>query len=176
MGKILDIKDRLGKIQSISKGIPQEKTAEQQDNTLFDMTARREAALMEDRRKVRRTILTEFISVHSVVPGIGLMKVALYNINDKGLAFDLEPARGSFKPDEEIPLRVYLNHQTYFPFVVKIKHITDVTDEGVIRHGCEFVSGTINDVALQHFVAFLESVSATLRSDKGDVLVSGINS
>lgn len=177
MGKLLDIRDRLGKSTSgLPNGAGVEAPGEVHSSDVVDMTARREAALTEDRRRIRRTILTEFIAVHTVVPGFGLMKVALYNINDQGLAFELDRERGSFKADEEVAMRVYLNHQTYFPFVVKIKHITDVEDEGVFRHGCEFVTGTINDVALQHFVGFLESVSAALRHDKGDVLVSNINS
>jgi hypothetical protein len=177
MGKLLDIRGRLGKDSSSYQEAGASGGKElAPSGELLDMTARREAALTEDRRKVRRTILTEFIAVHTVVPGFGLMRVSLYNINDKGLAFELDAARGSFHPGEEVAMRVYLNHQTYFPFIVKIKHITEVVDEGVVRHGCEFVNGTINDVALQHFVGFIESVSASLHSDKGDILVSGINS
>lgn len=173
MGKILDIRERLAKAtHSPIRGIQTTEGGAE----LLDMTARREASISEDRRKVRRTILTEFISVHTVVPNFGLLKVALYNINPKGLAFELEPARGSFQLGEEVAMRVYLNSQTYFPFIVKVKHITEIPDEGVVRHGCEFVMGTINDVALQHFVGFIENVSAGLRHDSGDVLVSNINS
>ena len=142
----------------------------------MDITELRSDALKADRRQVRRTILTEFISVHTVVPGSGLMKVTLYDINDKGLAFDTENKSGHFQIGEEIAMRVYLNQQTYFPFIVKIKHVKEVPDEDSHRHGVEFVNGTINDVALHHFVKFIENVSAALKQDRGDVLVSNIKS
>ena len=169
MGNIIDIRSRL-KSQGPGKG------QFEQNADVVDITEIRTEVLDEDRRKVRRTILTEFIAVHTVVPGMGLMKVALFNLNDSGLAFDTEALKGHFQVGEEVAMRVYLNHQTFFPFVVKVKHVTHVTDEEVHRHGCEFVGGTINDVALHHFVKFLENVSASLKHDKGDILVSGINS
>lgn len=169
MGKLLDIGPRLGKAKNSHNDLQGADGA-----NLLDMTERRETMLKEDRRKVKRTILTEFISVHVVVPQFGLMKVALYDINKKGISFDLEEARGSFKAGEEIAMRVYLNHKTYFPFIVQVKHLTDIPDEGILRHGAEFVAGTINDIALQNFVGFLENVSASLRSDGGDVTVSKI--
>ncbi len=169
MGNIIDIRSRL-KSQGSSKG------TSDQNAKVVDITEIRTEVLDEDRRRVRRTILTEFIAVHTVVPGMGLMKVALFNINDSGLAFDIDFKKGHFQVGEEVAMRVYLNHQTFFPFVVKVKHITDVQDEEVHRHGCEFVGGTINDVALHHFVKFIENVSASLKHDKGDVIVSNINS
>jgi hypothetical protein len=171
MGKILDLSERL-KHKSVSlTGI--EGSAEA---TVMDITEKRMESLRKDRRQVKRTILTEFISVHTVVPESGLLKVALYDLNPHGLSFDIEIDKGSFKMGEEVAMRVYLNHQTYFPFFTKVKHITHYNDEGLIRHGVEFVKGSINDIALQHFIGFLESVSASLKHDKGDVLVSNINS
>lgn len=143
---------------------------------VVDITEMREAMLQQDRRKVKRTILTEFIGVHAVVPGQGLVKVTLYDINETGLAFDLEMEKGEFPIGEEVAMRVYMNHQTYFPFEIKIRHVQDILDEGVRRHGCQFIAGTLNDVALHHFVKFIENVSASLRSDHGDVMVSKINS
>jgi hypothetical protein len=173
MGKLLDIRNRL----KSHKGKPGRHVhADQMIAPLVDIGELRREALKEDRRNVKRTILTEFISVHTVVPEMGLLKVALYDITRNGLSFDLEDARGSFKIGEEVAMRVYLNHQTYFPFVATVKHVTHIEDEGVTRHGVEYVQGSINDIALQHFVGFLENVSASLRHDKGDVLVSNINS
>jgi hypothetical protein len=173
MGKILDITRRL-KDQKATK-VRRHKVGDPQ-TPMVDIGELRAAALKEDRRNVKRTILTEFIAVHAVVPEMGLMKVSLYDITQNGLAFDLEDARGAFKMGEEVAMRVYLNHQTYFPFTATIKHTKHIDDESVTRHGVEFLKGSINDIALQHFVAFLESVSASLRHDKGDVLVSNINS
>ncbi len=144
--------------------------------SVVSITELRKDVVTEDRRKVRRTILTEFIAVHTVVPNMGLMKVALFNIDENGLAFDIDFKKGHFQAGEEVAMRVYLNHQTYFSFIVKIKHITDVADEEVHRHGCSFMRETINDVALHHFVKFVETVSASLKHDNGDVTVSNINS
>lgn len=173
MGNVIDIRSKLGKSNAKNS---QNDANYSNSSGVIDITELRSDALKEDRRKVRRTILTEFISVHTVVPGMGLMKVSLYDINDKGLAFDTDKKAGHFQVGEEIAMRVYLNQQTYFPFVVKIKHVQEVADEESHRHGVEFVQGTINDVALHHFVKFIENVSAALKQDRGDVLVSNIKS
>jgi hypothetical protein len=46
----------------------------------------------------------------------------------------------------------------------------------VSRHGCGFVKDTVNEEALYHFVRFIETVSASLRTDAGDVMVSNLSS
>ncbi|MEZ0390731.1 MAG: PilZ domain-containing protein [Pseudobdellovibrionaceae bacterium] len=171
MGDVIDFRSR-----SKAKSASNQTTIENHEASVVDITEIRTEVVNQDRRQVRRTILTEFIAVHTVVPGMGLMKVALFNVNENGLAFDIDFRKGHFQVGEEVAMRVYLNHQTYFPFVVRVKHITDVQDEEVHRHGCEFVGGTINDVALHHFIKFIENVSASLKHDKGDILVSNINS
>lgn len=171
MGDVIDFKSR----QKGKPGTDKQNSGNNHANVV-DITETRTEIVMQERRKVRRTILTEFIAVHTVVPGMGLMKVALFNINEDGLAFDIDFKKGHFQVGEELAMRVYLNHQTYFPFVVRVKHITDVSDEEVHRHGCEFVKDSINDVALHHFIKFIENVSASLKHDKGDVIVSNINS
>lgn len=142
--------------------------------SILDMTERRNEMLTHERRKVRRTILSEFIGAHVVVPERGLQRVVIYDISEDGVAFDLELGAGGFKSGEEVGFRVYLNQQTYFPFVVKIANSRVVTEEGCTRHGGVFAKGTINDIALHHFIKFIETVSASLRTDSGDVLVSGL--
>lgn len=142
---------------------------------VVDMTSAREEIINRDRREVKRTILTEFIGAYAVLPERGLMKVTLYDISESGIAFDLEPQEGMFLEGEEVALRMYLNHATYFPFSVKITNSRHLVDEGVIRHGAQLVKGTVNDVALHHFVKFIENVSAGLRKDDGDILVSNIS-
>jgi len=168
MGKIIDITSRVrsqnSSANSESGGAP-----------VVDMTIAREEMLNRDRREVKRTILTEFVGAYAVLPERGLMKVTLYDISENGIAFDLEIHEGVFLESEEIALRVYLNHSTYFPFVVKVVNSRRLEDEGVYRHGASFVKGTVNDVALHHFVKFIENVSASLRKDGGDILVSNIS-
>lgn len=157
-----------------SKAPSQSKTAKPDAAPVLDMTERRQEIITDERRKVRRTILTEFVGAYAVVPGRGLLKVALYDISDNGLAFDLEEDAGHFKSGEEVAMRVYLNQQTYFPFDVTIQNFRFIDDEGVTRHGAQFVKGHVNAEALFHFVKFIETVSASLQRDSGDVMVSNL--
>lgn len=168
MGKIIDITSRVKSQNSSTND-------KRSEASIVDMTMAREEMLNKDRREVKRTILTEFVGAYAVLPERGLMKVTLYDISENGIAFDLELQEGVFLEGEEIAVRVYLNHTTYFPFTVKVVSSRRLDDEGVFRHGAQFVKGTVNDVALHHFVKFIESVSAGLRKDGGDILVSNIS-
>jgi hypothetical protein len=102
------------------------------------------------------------------------MRVTLYDISESGLAFDIEQSGGHFALGEDVAMRVYLNHQTYFGFVLKVQNVREISDEGVFRHGTGFVKGTVNDQALFHFVKFIETVSASLQGDHGDLMVSNL--
>ena len=170
MSNVIDFKARVRPLDK-SKGLVNSTVSA---GSLVDMTERREEILGQERRKVKRTILTEFIGAVAVIPQKGLQKVALYDVSDEGLAFDLELDEGYFRVGDEIAMRVYMNKTTYFPFIVTVSNVREIDGEGVYRHGASFVKGTINDVALHHFVKFIENVSAALRSDSGDILVSGI--
>ena len=105
---------------------------------VLDMTERRNEMLTHERRKVRRTILSEFVGAHIVVPERGLQRVVIYDISEDGIAFDVEIGAGQLASTEEIGFRVYLNQQTYFPFVVKVANARAIPEEGVTRHGGMF--------------------------------------
>ncbi len=169
MGKVLDLTTRL-RARNSSEIIKNDFKAE-----ILDMTEARQEVLSKERRDVKRTILTEFVGAFVILPERGLMKVALYDISDNGVSFDIEMAEGHFAQEEEIAMRVYLNHTTYFPFTVTVSNSRLIEEDGVIRHGAGFVKGTVNDVALYHFVKFIENVSASLKRDSGDILVSNIS-
>lgn len=169
MGKLLDITSR------INTNVESKKKSSKDTHEVLDMTEKREAIINKEKRQVKRTILTEFVGAYVVLPERGLHKVTLYDISENGIAFDLNLDEGSYQEDDEVAMRVYLNHKTYFPFVVTVTNIREFADEGIIRHGANFVKGTINDVALNHFVKFIENVSASLKTDHGDVLVSNIS-
>ena len=144
---------------------------------IVDMTERRQEMIQRDRRQVKRTILTEFVGAFAVVPSEGLMKVALHDISDSGVAFDIDTDSGKFNKGEEVAMRVYLNQSTYFPFVVKIENVRTVEslDDGdTQRHGASFSNDSVNTEALFHFVRFIETVSASLERDTGDVMVSNL--
>lgn len=148
--------------------------ASESDAAVLDMTARRQEILSSERRQVKRTILSEFIGAFILIPERGLQRVAIYDISENGIAFDLDLELGGLKEGEEIAMRVYLNQFTYFPFVVGIANVRSLPNEGVTRHGCNFLKATVNAEALGHFVRFIETVSASLRTDHGDVMVSNL--
>lgn len=140
----------------------------------MDMVEKRQEVLQRDRRAVKRTILSEFIGAFAVVPERGLVKVSLFDISENGLAFDVETGKGRFAQGEQVAMRVYLNQFTYFPFVVHVENVRVIGEEGVFRHGTSFLKDSINEEALYHFVKFIETVSATLKRDDGDVMVSNL--
>ena len=145
-----------------------------QEAELVDITEKRAAIIKEERPEVKRTILTEFISAHVVIPSRGLQKVAIHDISDNGIAFEFDAEEGAFGKHEELAMRVYLNSETYFPFFVKVKSCRLLEEEGVYRVGSQFDKESFNSEALSHFVKFIETVSANLKSDSGDIMVSRI--
>ena len=148
----------------------------QVDAQVLDVTERIAATQEEERRKVGRVVLNEFISAHVYIGGRGLLRISLKDIHDKGLAFEVDEREGNFDRGEVLEVRFYMNHETYFKFNVQVAHSTPNANEGVHRHGCQFVKGTINDVALHHFIGFLQSISASLKTDRGDRTISNIYS
>ena len=150
----------------------------QKDQNLLkfeDFKTKFQPTIVKERRQVERTILSDLISGMVVLPEKGLFKVSLYDISGDGLGFTMEPNMGSFQVGEEIALRVYLNHKTYFPLHVKIKHATFDSGEETIRHGVEYMKGTASDVALQHFVNFIISLNEGLKIDDGDFIAGPVS-
>ena len=162
MGKVIDLTTRL-------KTTTNHNTVKQHADVI-NYDEQKKLMLTHERRQIKRTILSEFVSAMVVVPDKGLIKVAIYDISEQGISFDLEFDQGAFKVDEEICMRVYLNHKTYFPIPVKVKHVTSEFSEGVVRHGTVFLKTNNNDAALQYFVKFMETVSLGLKKDEGDLM------
>lgn len=172
MGNVIDFNARLNLKNNSKNGATDKLNS---SGEIFDITEARQEIISRDRREVKRTILTQFIGAFAVLPEKGLLKVSLYDISENGLAFESDMMDGSFVDGEEVAMRVYLNHTTYFPFTVCISNCRVIEENGTIRHGANFVKGTLNDVALHHFVKFIENISASLKTDSGDVLVSHIS-
>lgn len=135
----------------------------------------RKLLLDQDKRNNQRTILSDLVSVYAILPERGLLKVDVHNLGEKGLAFDVESLQGAYELNEKVAMRVYLNHKSYFPFEVEIKHVTPVEEEGVYRHGATFTGENTNNVALSHLIKFLEAVSSDLREDRGDLMIPNIS-
>jgi hypothetical protein len=170
MNKILDLTRRLGSLDQKAKV----EATPTNEAPVIDMTEKRNEIISQERRRVKRTILNEFIGAMVLVPRKGLLKVAIHDISENGLAFDIDFEAGYFTPGDEVAMRVYLNQETYFPFIVTVQNIRAMPEEPVYRHGANFVKGSINDEALHHFVKFIETVSAALQKDQGDVMVSSL--
>lgn len=139
-----------------------------------DISEIRQEMIQDERRSVRRTILTEFIGMSLIVPKKGLVKCTLYDISENGLAFELPMDYGKFNNGEEVAMRIYMNHETYFPFVIQLTHIRKIEEEGIYRYGGSFLKDSVNEVALHHFAKFVENISAYLKTDYGDVMVSNL--
>jgi len=150
--------------------------ANAEDAQVVDVTQKILEQQSEDRRKVKRVVLNEFISAHAHIPGRGLLRVILRDIHEGGLAFDLYEKEGNFDRGESLEMRFYMNHETYFKFIVKVAHFHHNQEEGYYRHGCQFVDESLNDVALQHFILFLQNIAASLKTDRGDRTISQIYS
>lgn len=167
MGKVIDLTSRLKNLAPTPKV--------KEDGNLVNYDEQKQKILIHEKRQIKRTILTEFVSAMVVVPDKGLLKVAIYDISEQGVSFDVEFDQGSFKVDEEVSMRVYLNQKTYFPITVQVKHITEENIEGVTRHGAVFLRQVATDAALQYFVKFIEEVSQGLKKDNGDLMVPKIS-
>lgn len=138
---------------------------------VFDITDQRQEIITEERRKAKRTILSEFIGAYAVIPQMGLVEIELYDISVDGLSFDLSTSHGHFRDGEEIALRLYLTKDSYLPFSVKVRYVREINDERTNRHGTEFVRSEYNEEAIQLFVQFMEKASTTLCHDNGDIVV-----
>lgn len=177
VSKVIDLMPRLKTLNTTTANEPHrfELMREPTESPVIDFTESKQKMLFHERRQVKRTILTEFISAMVVLPEKGLMKVSIHDISDEGISFDVDETNGQFKIGEEISLRVYINQKAYFPIQVNIKHVTAIPDEGQLRHGSVFLKNADNNVALQHFVKFVESASHGLKNDSGDLIAHRIS-
>jgi PilZ domain len=166
MSKVIDLVPRL---KTVAKNDGMDN---QPQTDIVSFEEQKQVLLFKERRQVKRTILTEFMSAMVVLPEKGLLKVSLFDISEDGLSFNTEIEAGRFKVGEEISMRVYLNQKTYFPIQVTVKYANEDITEGVVKHGAEYMKGVESDVALQHFVRFIESVSSGLKKDNGDLMVT----
>ena len=142
-------------------------------NNIINLNQRREILIQKERRTVKRTILAGFIGACVVVPKKGLVNVKIYDLSPEGMAFDMDASHGSFKSGEKIALRIYMNHDTYFPFCVQTQNSRLILEhkQKVHRHGVCFVKDAVSDTALSLFVSFIENICPCLIKDKGDMMV-----
>lgn len=138
---------------------------------IVDLTEKRQNLVKTERRKNRRTIVSEGFGGFVVVPERGLLEVNLFDIQKEGISFDSPIGAGKFREGQVIAMRIYINQTHYFPLNVEIKHITAQLDEGTNRHGTQFAKEAHSADAVDAFVKFVESVSPLLRFDSGDLKI-----
>ena len=149
------------------------KSVKKQDNNLItSFKGLRQAQIQDNRRQVRRTLLDGFIGACVVMPSRGLINVSLHDISKTGIAFDMPMTQGAFRCGDSVMMRLYMNHDTYFPFEVSVQNLRPLVGTGHTRFGARFKSEAFNTTSLQHFVDFIESVTACLKTDKGDTMVN----
>lgn len=172
MGKLIDLTARLKAVAMDRHGYTA--LTQNEESEVVNYAEKKKRMLFHERRQAKRTILTEFVSAMVVLPEKGLFKVDLYDISEEGISFDVEVSQGQFKIDEVLSIRIYLNHKTYFPMNLQVKHVTHEPTEGVVRHGTVFLRGRLldssSDAALQYLIRFIETAGAQLRKDDGDLM------
>jgi hypothetical protein len=141
-----------------------------QKANVINLSERRDELAVTERRKVTRTVLSQFVGVFIVLPKKtgGLKPVSVHDVSDKGLAFDLTPEMGAFKAGESVTMRIYLSHETYFSFSVKVVNVRRN------RHGTVFKKDDDSYQTLMFFSKFLQNVSLVARKDNGDRLLGSI--
>lgn len=164
--------DNVIELKSFLKSKKTTESAPGEAATVQSISNIRKEMISEERRQVKRTLLTEFVGASMVIPGSGLVKVILNDISTAGVSFDVPNKYGKLELGDQVAVRVYLNHTTYFPLMVTVSNCRFIKEDGVHRHGAEFLEGTVNEKAIQHFIKFMETVSTSLKADLGDVLLS----
>ncbi len=168
MSKIIDLSQRRGKTNDPKAN----SVYEEATPAVLNFEEQKQKLAFKDRRAARRTMFNEMMSSMVVIPERGLLKVFLHDISEDGLAFDTTIEDGSFAVGEEFSMRIYINHKTYFPVKMTIKHCSKDFELGIIRHGATMMKDASNDVVLQYFVKFIEAAAQSMKKDSGDLMVN----
>lgn len=126
-----------------------------------------------ERRKVTRTVLSQLIGVFVLTSKRILQPVAINDISIDGLSFDMVQDVGSYDIGNTVTMRIYMSHDTYFTFNVKVTNKRLVEERGIFRHGVVFAKNQPD--ALYHFVRFLETVAQVAQKDKGEKLAGRVD-
>lgn len=172
MSKIIDLTQRRGKTNDSSASVMGAPTYAEATPAVLSFEEQKQKMAFKDRRAARRTMFNEMMSSMVVIPERGLLKVFLHDISEDGLSFDTALDDGSFAIGEEISMRIYINHKTYFPVKMTVKHSSRDNQAGVIRHGATLLKDAANDVVLQYFVKFIEAAAQSMKKDSGDLMVN----
>lgn len=122
-----------------------------------------------DRRKTpRRPILSTF-SVFIVIPKKGFYRLAVYDISEEGVGFEMDvegesPSHFPIKNGENIEFRLYLNQSLYVPLTAQITRLEE-TPTGR-RAGAELQDkGSSGHKAFLAFLDFLDKIANLVEID-----------
>lgn len=120
-----------------------------------------------DRRRTRRRPIIETFSMFCVVPKKGPYRLAIHDVSDQGIGFDLDmdgedTQAFALKLGEQLEVHLYLNQSLYLPLSVKVARIEvrngqDSAQGKVRRIGAELDS---KDPVHAGFAAFLKMLDA----------------
>ena len=175
VAKVIPFKKSRGspKIKTDGELFKAKYSGEIESGAIINLIEKRQEMRATDRRNVTRTVLSQFIGVFVVLPKAGLKPVSVYDISDGGLAFDLSIETGSFKSGDNVTMRIYLSHDTYFSFSVSVINARPSVS-GARRHGVLFKKDDDSYKTLVFFSRFLQNVSVVARKDHGDRLLGNI--
>jgi len=145
-----------------------------EDEKVVDVTHILREQGVHDRRKAQRVVFGHLIASHIVLPNFGLAQVAIRDIDEGGLAFEMDSFLGCFQKGDQLEMRFYLNGQTYFRVNVIVAYSSQDNELGLSRHGVKFTPDGLNQDALHHFIQFLRTVSVSLKTDRGERVVSNL--
>jgi hypothetical protein len=166
----------LNKYKKNKKLVATEKQPKAPENFKADVLSlveKLEQKTKSERRKVSRTVLSQFIGIFVVNSNGILQPVSIHDLSIDGLSFDMAQHMGAYNVEETITLRIYLSHDTYFSFSSQVTNVRLVESRGVNRHGVLFKKD--QPEALYHFVNFLETVSQITKKDKGERLAGRVD-
>ncbi len=181
---VINLTERLKKSgKTTSTKINELKEVHVTEPKIIDITDRRKEKIAAERRFVTRTVLAQFVGVFVVLPKIrtvsgtvpGLQPVALHDVSESGLSFDLPFETGAFDIGESVTMRIYLSHDTYFSYGVKVANVRPVPEKGVMRHGTVLTKDDESYRTLFYFMKFLENVSSVAKKDNGDRLIGRVD-
>lgn len=122
-----------------------------------------------ERRRTRRRPIIETFSIFCVVPKKGPYRLAVHDVSDQGIGFDLDMEGEdiqsfALKLGEPLEVYFYLNQSLYLPLEVKVARIEERNGESpgqgkVRRIGAEFDSKAPVHAGFSAFLKMLDAIA-----------------
>lgn len=120
-----------------------------------------------ERRRTRRRPIIETFSMFCVVPKKGPYRLAIHDVSDQGIGFDLDMEGEdtqdfALKLGEQLEVHLYLNQSLYLPLSVKVARIEERNREGAEQGKARYIGAELDlqDPVHAGFAAFLKMLDA----------------